>query len=210
MKFFWTRNKKVVGSQGFTLIEMLMVIAINALLMIVITTTIVSIYQSNSYSFAQANEIEVSRRGVGFWVRDAREMTLAATGAYPIAVLENNRMSFYSDIDKDNLVEYVEYSLSTTTLRKRTFNPVGYPPVYSTTTPDATEIISEYVQNISQGQKVFTYYDAAGVELTSPSAMLTDARYISMKIIVNIDPLRSPGEFALQASAAPRNLKDNL
>lgn len=203
-------NRQSGVSPAFTLIEVLMVIAINSLLMIVITTTIVSIYQTNSYSFAQANEIEVSRRGVGVWVRDAREMTLAATGAYPIAVLENNKMAFYSDIDKDNLVEYVEYSLSSTTLRKRTFNPIGYPPVYSTTTPDSTEILSEYVQNISQGQKMFTYYDAAGIELASPSAMLTDVRYISMKIIVNIDPLRSPGEFALQASAAPRNLKDNL
>lgn len=209
MKFITYKQPKL-PALGFTLIEMIMVIAINSLLMIVITTTIASIYKNNSYSFAQANEIEVSRRAVGVWVRDAREMTLAATGAYPIAVLENNRMGFYSDIDKDNLVEYVEYKLSTTTLLKRTFNPVGYPPVYSTTTPDSVEVLSEYVQNLSQGQKVFTYYDTAGIELTSPSAMLTDARYISMKIIVNIDPVRSPGEFALQASAAPRNLKDNL
>jgi len=210
MKLLPQFTRLSVQSRGFTLVEMLMVIAINALLMVAITSTIVFIYQTNSYSFAQANEIEASRRGVGFWVRDAREMTLAATGAYPIAVLENNRMAFYSDIDKDNLVEYVEYSLSTTTLRKRTYNPVGYPPMYSTSTPDSTEIISEFVQNISQGQKVFTYYDTAGVELASPAAMLTDARYISIKIIVNIDPVRSPGEFMLQASAAPRNLKDNL
>jgi prepilin-type N-terminal cleavage/methylation domain-containing protein len=210
MKLIITTHPKRTLAQGFTLIEMIMVIAINSVLMIVITTTISSIYQNNSYAFAQANEIEVSRRGVGVWVRDAREMTLAATGAFPIAVLENNRMGFYSDIDKDNLVEYVEYSLSSTTLRKRTYNPVGYPPVYSTTTPDSIEILSEFVQNISQGQKIFTYYDSLGVELASPAAMLTDVRYISMKIIVNIDPLRSPGEFALQASAAPRNLKDNL
>lgn len=210
MKLPQIKNIQTSSASGFTLVEMLMVIAINLLLLVVITTTIVTIYQTNSYSFAQSNEIEAARRGVGIWVRDAREMTLAATGAYPIVILENNRMAFYSDIDRDNLVEYVEYSLSTTTLRKRTYNPVGYPPVYSTTTPDSTEIISEFVQNISQGQKIFTYYDAAGIELASPSAMLTDARYITMKLIVNIDPVRSPGEFALQASAAPRNIKDNL
>jgi prepilin-type N-terminal cleavage/methylation domain-containing protein len=197
-------------SGGFTLVEMIVVIAINSILMLVIISTVVSLYQTNAYAIAQANEIDAARRGIAVWTRDAREMTLAATGAFPAAVLENNRMGFYSDIDKDNLVEYVEYTLSTTTFRKRSFNPVGYPPVYSTTTPDSTEVLSEYVQNIPQATPVFTYYDSNGVVLASPSAMIADVRYITIKLIVNIDPIRSPGEFMLQSSAAPRNLKDNL
>ena len=119
-------------------------------------------------------------------------------------------MGFYSDIDRDSNVEYVEYTLSSTTLIKKTFNPVGYPPVYSTSTPDSTEILSIYVQNTLQNVPIFTYYSATGTVLASPSAMLTDMRYIGMKVIVNIDPARSPGEFMLHASAAPRNLKDNL
>ncbi len=196
--------------RGFTIVEMIVVIAVNTILMLAITSTVVSIYQTNAYSIAQANEIDAARRGIAVWTQDAREMTLAATGAFPAAVLENNRMGFYSDIDKDNLVEYVEYTLSTTTLRKRSYNPVGYPPVYSTTTADSTEVLSEYVQNITQALPVFTYYDSNGVVLASPSAMISDVRYITIKLIVNIDPIRSPGEFMLQSSAAPRNLKDNL
>lgn len=198
------------ATRGFTLVEMIVVIAINSVLLLAITSTIASMYQTNAYAIAQANEIDAARRGVAVWTRDAREMTLAATGAFPVAVLENNRMGFYSDIDKDNLVEYVEYTLSTTTLRKRSYNPVGYPPVYSTTTADSTEILSEYVQNITQALPVFTYYDSNGVVLASPAAMISDVRYITIKLIVNIDPIRSPGEFMLQSSAAPRNLKDNL
>ena len=196
--------------QGFTLIEMLVVIAINTILVIVITSSIAQIYKNNSYTFEQANEIEAARRSIGIWVRDAREITLGADGSYPVALLQNNKMGFYSDIDRDANVEYVEYSLSTTTLTKKTYNPIGNPPVYSTTTADTTEILSTYVQNGLQNVPVFTYYSATGTVLASPSSMLTDMRYVVMKVIVNIDPARSPGEFMLHASAAPRNLKDNL
>ena len=189
---------------------MLIVIAINVILVAAITSSIAQIYKNNSYTFEQANEIEAARRSIGIWVRDAREMTLGADGAYPVEVLQNNKMGFYSDIDRDNNVEYVEYELSSTTLTKKTFNPVGNPPVYSTTTPDITETLSTYVQNNLQSVPVFTYYNATGTVLASPSAMLTDMRYIAMKVIVNIDPARSPGEFMLHASAAPRNIKDNL
>jgi prepilin-type N-terminal cleavage/methylation domain-containing protein len=195
---------------GFTLVEMLVVIAINTLLLAAIMGAVTQIYKNNSYTFEQANEIEAARRSIGIWVRDAREMTLGADGSYPVAVLQNNKMGFYSDIDRDSNVEYVEYELSTTTLTKKTYNPVGNPPVYSTTTPDSTEILSTYVQNNTQGVPVFTYYSATGTVLASPSAMLTDMRYVIMKVIVNVDPNRSPGEFMLHASAAPRNIKDNL
>lgn len=203
-----TRTSK--HQSGFTLIEMIMVIAIHTVLLLAIMSAVTQIYKNNSYTFEQSNEIEAARRSIGIWVRDAREMTLGADGAYPVALLQNNKMGFYSDIDRDNNVEYVEYTLSTTTLTKKTYNPVGTPPVYSTTTADTTETLSIYVQNGLQNVPVFTYYSATGTILASPSAMLTDMRYVVMKVIVNIDPNRSPGEFMLHASAAPRNLKDNL
>ena len=203
-----TRTSK--HQSGFTLIEMIMVIAIHTVLLLAVMSAVTQIYKNNSYTFEQSNEIEAARRSIGIWVRDAREMTLGADGAYPVALLQNNKMGFYSDIDRDNNVEYVEYTLSTTTLTKKTYNPVGTPPVYSTTTADTTETLSIYVQNGLQNVPVFTYYSATGTVLASPSAMLTDVRYVVMKVIVNIDPNRSPGEFMLHASAAPRNLKDNL
>ncbi len=204
------KHSHLAPSRGFTLVEMLVVIAINVVLVGAIMASVTQIYKNNSYAFEQANEIEAARRSIGIWVRDAREMTLGADGSYPVALLQNNKMGFYSDIDRDSNVEYVEYELSSTTLTKKTFNPVGTPPVYSTTTPDSTDTLSIYVQNSLQSVPVFTYYSATGTVLAAPAAMLTDMRYVAMKVIVNIDPARSPGEFMLHASAAPRNLKDNL
>jgi len=135
-------------------------------------------------------------------------MITGEDGTYPVAVIEAHRFGYYSDTDQDDSVEYVEYVLSTTTLTKYTYNAVGVPPTYSTT-PDSEESLSFYVQNSNQGTSTFFYYDNDGNELNASSPII-DVRYVRMQLIVNIDPLRSPGEFMLRSSIAPRNLKDNL
>jgi hypothetical protein len=66
------------------------------------------------------------------------------------------------------------------------------------------------VQNLPQGQLTFRYYTDTGTLIANPSAMISDIRYMRINLIVNIDPARSPGEFMLQGSATPRNLKENL
>jgi prepilin-type N-terminal cleavage/methylation domain-containing protein len=200
----------VLSRRGFTLTETVVVIALFTILSLAIFEAVTQIYKFYGATLEQSNEIEVARRGLTTWVRDAREMTFAATGAFPLGRVESHRMGFYSDIDKDLSVEYVEYVLSTTTLYKYTYEPVGTPPVYSTTTPTRTEILSQYVQNLPQSQLTFRYYDTNGTLIASPAAMISDIRYIRINIVVNIDPARSPGEFMLQGSATPRNLKENL
>ena len=194
---------------GMTLIEMLVVIGLYILLTGMVFGSAQALYQSNSYTAAQADEVDFARRGLTRLTRDIREMTYAEDGTFPVASIEDHLIGFYSDIDKDNSVEYVEFELSSTTLYKRTYNPTGSPPTYNFSTPDQTEILSEYVQNIIQATSTFFYFDTNNNALSSTS-LLTDVRYIRAQVIVNIDPQRSPGEFMLRSSIAPRNLKDNL
>jgi prepilin-type N-terminal cleavage/methylation domain-containing protein len=200
----------LLRQRGFTLVETIVVIALFSVLLIAITYAIAQMYKLNSATLEQANEIDFARRGLFTLVRDTREMTLGANGAYPLVRAENHRIGFYSDIDRDLSVEYVEYVLATTTIRKFTYEATGTPAVYATNTPARTEILSEYIQNLLQGQVTFRYYNEAGALIASPQAQISDIRYIRMNVIVNIDPARSPGEFMLQGSAAPRNLKENL
>lgn len=177
-------------------------------LVISITSTVSFLYQTNAYSIAQAQEVDTARRGLATWTKDAREMLSSAEGTWPVAIMEPNRIGFYSDVDLDNTIEYVIYSLATTTLYKYTYEPSATSS-YSTSTPSNTFVISEYVQNLVQATTTFRYYDASGAVL-SAGDLLTDVRYIQVLLIVNIDPIRSPGEFVLRSSASPRNLKDNL
>lgn len=195
--------------KGMTLVETIVLIAIYTILMLVITNSISSLYQTNGYALAQAEEIDNARRGMIEWYRDVKEMTVAEDGTYPVALIEPHRFGYYSDTDQNDAVEYVEYVLSGTTLKKYTYNSAGIPPVYDFVTPTSEETLSLYVQNIVQGTSTFLYYDEDGVQLNAASPIL-DVKYIKAQLIVNIDPIRSPGEFMLKSSVAPRNLKDNL
>ena len=194
---------------GMTMVEMVVAIGLYTVLIAMVFTSAQSLYFYNASTFAQSNEVDHAKRGMYRWSQDVREMTYAEDGTFPIVVKEPHRIGFYSDIDKDNSVEYVEYEVATTTLYKRTYNPVGNPPVYNLAAPDQEEILSEYVQNIAQSTSTFYYYDTDGVSLGT-GALLTSVRYIKIHLIVNIDPIRDPGEFLLRSGVAPRNLKDNL
>ncbi len=194
--------------RAFTLTEAVMTVAIFTLVMFAVFQSIITFYRYNAYSMAQSYQVAQARRGIDLLVRDAREMTLADDGTFPLTRMEEHLVGFYSDIDRDDSVEYVEYELSTTTLEKRIYGATGTPPVYSTT-PEETHIISQFVQNIPQGTSTFFYYDTNG-NLATATTTVTDIVYIAVQIIVNIDPVRDPGEFMLKSSAALRNLKESL
>ena len=196
-------------NSGMTLIEAVVVVGLYTLLSALIMTTITDFYKFNSYTLEQVDEIENARKGMTQWNRDAKEMTTGEDGSFPIAVIDEHRFGYYSDTDQDNMVEYVEYVLGTTTLRKFSYNPSGTPATYDLSAPDATTTLSLYVQNINQGTSTFMYFDNAGNRLSSSSPII-NVRYIQAQMIVNIDQNRSPGEFMLRSSIAPRNLKDNL
>lgn len=199
-----TRN----SSAGLSLVEMVVVVSLFALLMLAVMSAVAWFYRFNAYSIAQAYQVEHGRRGIEALVRDIREMTFADDGTFPLGLMEDNRIGFYSDIDRDNSVEYVEYELLGTVLEKRVYDATGNPPVYDGT-PEETYIISEYVQNNVQATTTFAYFDRNGNPATATTTV-TDIKYVEAKLIVNIDPIRDPGEYLLRSSAALRNLKDNL
>jgi len=201
--------KKAGNKSGMTLVEMLVAVGIYTVLMLAVLSSIAALYRYNAYAIEQSGEIESARRGITQWNRDAKEMTTAEDGTWPLAIMEEHRLGYYSDTDSDDSVEYVEYILASTTLRKFTYNPTGSPATYDKTTPDTVEILSTYVQNINQATSTFLYFDATGNTMASTSPPI-NVRLITSQLIVNIDPDRNPGEFMLKSSLAPRNLKDNL
>jgi len=197
------------NTAGMSLVELVMIVGIYTILMLAVTGSIAELYRQNSYAMSQANEVENARRGMTQWNRDVKEMTTAEDGTFPIAVIEAHRLGYYSDTDQDESVEYIEYILAGTTLTKYTYNAVGTPAIYDKTTPDSLEVLSLYVQNIGDGINTFEYFDNAGTQLNATSPLI-NVRYITAQIVVNIDPIRTPDEFLLKSSIAPRNLKDNL
>jgi type II secretory pathway pseudopilin PulG len=197
------------GNSGMTLVETVVAISIYVILMLAVFSSITSLYKTNAYALEQSSEVNSARRGITEWNRDVKEMTTAEDGTWPLAIIEPHRIGYYSDTDQDDSVEYVLYELIDTNLTKSIYNPSGTPVSYDLTTPDQVETLSTYVQNINQATSTFFYFNNSGAELTAASPIL-DVRYIRAQVIVNIDPIRNPGEFMLRSSLAPRNLKDNL
>lgn len=192
--------------RGFTLVETVVVVALFGIISLVLTQSIVSFYNFNAYTLAQAYQVSHVRDSMEQMVRDIREMTFADDGTFPLTIWEDDRIGFYSDIDRDDSVEYIEYELSSTTLEKNIFNATGSPPVYPAV-PETSVILSEYVQNNLQGIPVFEYYTESGAR-ASATTTVTDIRYVRVNIVVNIDPVRDPGEYMLRSSASLRNLKN--
>ncbi len=195
-------------SRGMTLVELIIAVSIFTVLMTAIMTSVQSLYRFNSYAITQAYQLDLARRGIENLTRDLREMIFADDGAFPLVRMEPHVVGFYSDVDGDNSVEYIEYELATTTtLTKRIYSATA--GVYNYATPTEQFIVSDYVQNLLQSTSTFFYYSDTGVQSTS-SADIADIRFIRSQVIVNIDPARNPGEHMLRSGATLRNLKDNL
>lgn len=196
-----------VTCYGMTLVEVVIATSLFTVLMLTVMNTVVSLYQNNATAIAQATEIDNGRRGISNFIQDVREMTYADDGAFPLVVMQPNKIGFYSDIDRDDSVEYVEYvyTSASTTLQKNIYNATGTPAVYNLATPDQKIIVSQYVQNVLSSTSTFFYYDASGVTVSS-SSNISDVRYIKGQIIVNVNPNKDPGLFLINGSALLRNL----
>lgn len=183
--------------------EVVVVVSLSTIVMLAIANVITNFYRYNDYTVAQVSELAEARRGVSFLVRDLREMTFADNGQFPLVETSSTTVIFFSDIDRDDSVELVEYTLDSTVLRKHIYDAVG--ATYSTSTIDETHTVSSYVQNGVEGNPIFRYYDLNGEEATSTTS-IADLRYITLDLTVNVDPVRNPGEYTLRSSAALRNI----
>jgi len=201
---YWSQKG---SARGISLVETVVIAALFTLLMLAITSSIISFYRVNDYSIAQAYQVSNARQGVEQLIRDMREMTYADDGTFPLVDMGSTSISFYSDLDRDDSVEYIEYTLSSTTLYKNIYSASGSPPIYNMVTPESTHTISEYVQNNLQSIPIFVYYDEAGLPAHATTTA-TDIRYIQVSLIINIDPIRDPGQYMLRSSASLRNLKN--
>jgi type II secretory pathway pseudopilin PulG len=193
---------------GLTIIETLITIAITAIVILVLTSSILFFYRSNTYTVEQSFAINSARKGIEFMVRDMREATYSDEGAYPVISIGDYTFSFYSDVDRDASVERIRYFVEGTNLKKGVTNSSGDPPKYN----DIDEIISlvsEAVRNVEQATPVFDYFDKTGAQITD-FGKVTDVAFVRVNVVVNVNPSRAPNEFLLRSSATLRNLKTNL
>ena len=199
--------KKQTSNAGFTLVETLAVIAITALIFVAVSWAITSFYRANSYIIQQSLSINSARKGVEKMVREIREAAYSDTGAYPIVSASSTEFVFYSDINRNNNVEKVRYSLKGSNFERGVIEASGDPPVYNPA-DETAKVLSAYVRN-SESQPVFTYFDSSGNQIADLSNV-SGITLVKVRLVVNVAESRTPDEFTLRSTAQIRNLKTNL
>ena len=193
-----------MNPRGMTLIEVVVSVGIIAVIMVVISQSVIYFYRANRTTFEESYQITSAQKGIAVMIKDLRESEYGDNGAYPLESIASSSVTFYSDVDRTAPVERIKYQLLGTSLTRTIRNSVGTPPTY--TGAISTSTISDYVRNIGDNVPVFRYYDAAGTEVTS-QAKIADVVSVSVSVVVDITPIHAPGEFTLRSGATIRNLR---
>ena len=98
-----------VGNSAFTLIEVIVTVAVFAISIVAISQTVLVFYRSQRYTFEESSAINEARKGIETMTKEIRGAETGADGSYLIEKAADNEFVFYSDIDGDNVPERVRY-----------------------------------------------------------------------------------------------------
>ncbi|MEK7099852.1 MAG: hypothetical protein AAB883_01780, partial [Patescibacteria group bacterium] len=176
-------------ARGMTLAETIVVVAIVAVVGIALTGAIQYFYRNSAYLLEQTAALDNARRGHSYTLQNLREASYGDDGSYLITNAATSTITFYADVDQDTGIERVRAYLSGTTLYRGVTNSAGNPASYSGQ-PETIETIAVYVKNATS-TPIFTYYNAAGTQLTSPVA-ISSVRSVGVRIDTDLNPNRAP------------------
>jgi hypothetical protein len=190
-------------ARGMSLVEAIVWIAMFIAAMLALTTSVLQFYRASSYSIQEATATASAQRGVDSLVQTIREASYASNGAYPIISIAPNEIRFYANTDSDPLIEQVHFYIAGNSLMEGVIQPAGDPPVY--TGAETASDISDYVHNVDQNVPIFTYFDKNGTQITDYTR-IGDVRFVSLNVMVDVNPVRAPTILTFRSSAALRNL----
>ncbi|MBU2564399.1 prepilin-type N-terminal cleavage/methylation domain-containing protein [Patescibacteria group bacterium] len=188
--------------KGFTLIETIVAITVSSIVFLAVFGFVYYFYRTSGYNLSQMIAVNSARKGVETIVRETREATFSDQGSYLIKNAEDQSFTFYSDIDKDLKIERVRYFLDEYILKKGITESNDNSKYLDEN--EEIRILSNNIRNLEE--PIFTYYDENNNEVEDLQ-VVTNIRMIQIKLIVNTDPNRPPGEFTLVSNAQLRNLR---
>lgn len=191
---------------GFTLMELLVSIAIIAIVLPVLMNSIVALYRANGDTIARTTALTQGTYGVRAVVRDVRSAVYSENGALPIVTAGTSTLTLYTDTDTDGRVERVRYFLNGTVLQKGVIEPTS-----TSSYPTGNEIIEDLstgIVNIARVQPVFRYYTSTSTQLTGAFNTLM-VRRVDVELVSQSSLANQEADVTLHSSASIRNLKDS-
>lgn len=204
--------KNLKKNKGFTLAEIVVVVAILGLIVTVIASFQVNVMNYNRSSSISLQSAQDARAIVGTMVKEIRAAKQSSNGSYAISQATQTALTFFSDIDADGLQEQIRYYISSGILKKGVTKPSGNPPTYNLAN-EKTYILAYNIVN-TVAKPLFKYYDNSLYISSSTSSLsqpvdVSDIRLVQINLSLNPDPNRFPDKTYI-SDATFRNLKDNL
>lgn len=195
-----------MNTRAFTLIEMIVVVALTGTVGVGLLLMISYFYRSNAYLIEATTATESASEGIVVTLESLREATYGEDGSYPLAAAATSSVTFYADLDLDDSVERVRFYIENGTLYRALTEPGGNPPSYASQTPTVTTIAT-YVKN-GTSTPAFRYYDQSGAELTG-AIDIAEVRTVRSRFEVDINPLRAPNVVSFEGAATLRNIRSD-
>jgi len=199
------RNKN-----AFTLIEVLTVVFVLSLIVLLVAAFQKNVFSLNSIIQSGLTAQQEGRQALKTIIPEIRSISPSSTGSYPLAEVQANSLTFYSDIDDDGLKERLRYFLDGDILKRGVLKPTGDPAQYVLD----NEVVTEFVHDITNGAtSIFSYYDTNYDGTTDPLSdpvNILDVRLIEITLIIDGNGSNPPEAITLKSKASMRNLKDNL
>ncbi|MBI2009579.1 MAG: hypothetical protein HYS86_00220 [Candidatus Chisholmbacteria bacterium] len=206
------RKRQFWGQYGFTYLELLVGLGIVLTVIAFLVGMQVMLQQSYRFSFNLSATTDQANSVAADMVRALRGALPSETGAYPLEVLDDQQIVFYSDVDADGRTERVRFFLEGVELKRGIIEPTDFPVSYPTEN-ETVKVLSDYVQN--GAQPLFYYYNGAWPTdaVNNPlnvESRLSDTRFVQLFMTLNVDPTRPESNFNLSPYVQLRNLKENL
>lgn len=194
-----TKVKKNIN--GYTLVELLVSIAIFLTIAFIGSDFIITGFKSTRFENEQAEAIKQARDAMKVMVLELKEARHSDGTDVAISTAEQQNIVFYADIDNDGETERVRYFIDGLELKKVVTKP-GIASDYSG--PGATSTIAQHVNH--QGAAIFSYFDSKDMATSNKY----DIRLININLSINVTPTIMPDDFTVETEVHFRNLKDNL
>ncbi|MFA6354477.1 MAG: type II secretion system protein [Candidatus Paceibacterota bacterium] len=209
---------KIRNREGFSFIEIIIFVAIAAVLMLVVNSLKNNVSSIGGFVDQKLLSKQDVEQALQIMVTEIRSAGPSSLGAYPVESATTSSFAFFSDINKDGIFEKVRYflatnagtSTATSTIKKGVIIPTGNPLTYVT----STEIISKVINNVvvSTSSNLFDYFDSSA---TSTAKMMTlpvnvqSIRIVRFNIYADLKPGSAPKPSFFSDVANIRNLRSN-
>jgi competence protein ComGC len=201
---------KIKSKNGFTIVEVLTSVFVLSLIVLLVGSFQKNVFSLNSIIQSGLTIQQEGRKALKTIIPEIRSISSSSAGAYPLAEVQQNSITFYSDIDGDGLKERLRYFLDGDILKRGVLKPTGSPAQYIL----ENEVVTEFVHNIANGTtSIFSYYDTNYDGMTDPLSdpvNILDVRLVEVTLIMDGNGSKSPAPVTLKSKASMRNLKDNL